>query len=116
MDANVFYDDGIVRVTRSLFEAGSTQFPIRNIGSVRILTEEPNRKGPIICIILGVVLLAAFVGIILIAAGIYWWSVQKNLYYIVVVSGASESRAYFSPDMDTIRKIQSAINSALELH
>lgn len=117
MDTNIFYEDGLVKVTRSMFEAGSTQFPIRNIGSVRTLTEQPSRKGPIICICVGVLLIAAAgLGLLLIGAGIYWWISQKTLYYIIVVSGGSESRAYSSTDSTTIRKIQSAINQALELH
>jgi Family of unknown function (DUF6232) len=117
MDTNIFYEDGLVKVTRSMFEAGSTQFPIRNIGSVRTLTEPPSRKGPLICIGLGVLLIAAYgLGLLMIAAGIYWWISQKTLYYIIVVSGGSESRAYSSTDSTTIRKIQSAINQALELH
>ncbi len=116
MDTNVFYEDGLVKVTRTMFDAGSTQFPIRNIGSVKIRVTPPERKGPIICIVLGVVLLAAFVGIFLIAGGIYWWTTQKNIYWILIVSGSSEQEAYGSADQTTIRKIQSAINQALELH
>jgi hypothetical protein len=116
MDANVFYEDGLVKVTRTMFDAGSTQFPIRNIGSVKIRVTLPERKGPIICIVLGVLLLTVFVGIFLIAAGIYWWTTQKNMYWILIVSGSSEQEAYGSSDQNTIRKIQSAINQALELH
>lgn len=117
MEANVFYDDGAVRVTRSLFEAGSTQFPIRNIASVQIFTEQPNRKSPIICIAVGVLLVAANgIGLIGIIGGILWWMSQKTIYWIEVNSGGAKSRAYGSPDVDIIRKIQSAINSALELH
>jgi len=117
MEANVFYDDGAVRVTRSLFEAGSTQFPIRNIASVQIFTEQPSRKGPIICMAVGVLLLGAYgLGLIGIIGGVLWWMSQKTIYYIDVHSGGAKSRAYGSPDVDAIRKIQSAINSALELH
>ncbi|OIP71190.1 MAG: hypothetical protein AUK48_12795 [Oscillatoriales cyanobacterium CG2_30_44_21] len=117
MDSNLFYDDGAVRVTRSLFEAGGTQFPIRNIAAVKTLTESPDRKGPIICIVLGVLLLGAYgLGLIGIGLGVFWWISQKELYYIVVVSGGADQKAYVSPDVTTIRKIQSAINSALELH
>ncbi len=116
MDTNVFYEDDLVKVTRTMFEAGSTQFPIRNISSVQVILESPSRKGPIICICVGVLLLAAVVGIFLIAAGVYWWTTQKNIYWIEVASGLGKSRAYSSPDQNTIRKIQSAINQALELH
>ncbi len=117
MDSNTFYDDGTVRVTRSLFEAGGTQFPIRNIGSVQVFTESPNRKGPIICIVIGVLLIAANgLGLIGIIVGVLWWINQKTIYWIDVNSGNSKSRACSSTDIDTIRKIQSAINSALDLH
>jgi hypothetical protein len=117
MDTNTFYDDGSIRVTRSLFEAGSTQFPIRNIASVQVFTESPNRQGPIVCIVLGVLLIAANgIGLIGIIIGVLWWMAQKTTYWIEVNSGGSKSRACSSPDIDTIRKIQSAINSALDLH
>ena len=117
MDTNVFYEDSAVKVTRTMFDAGNTQFPIRNIGSVQVIPESPNRKGPMICIGLGVLLLGAYgLGLIGVAGGIYWWISQKTIYWIEVISGAGKSRAYSSPDSTTIRKIQSAINQALELH
>lgn len=78
MDTNIFYEDGLIKVTRTMFDAGSTQFPIRNIGSVQVILESPSRKGPIICIGVGVLLIAAAgLGLLLIAAGIYWWTTQK---------------------------------------
>ena len=117
MENNLFYDDGSVRVSRTMFETPGTQFPIRNIAAVRTLTESPNRKGPIICVVVGVLLLGAYgLGLIGIGLGVFWWISQKDLYYIVVVSGGADQKAYVSPDSTTIRKIQSAINSALELH
>lgn len=117
MDANVFYDDGTVKVTRNMFEVPGTQFPIRNLGSVKTRTLPPNRKGPIICIVVGVLLIAAAgLGLIGIGLGIWWWMSQKNAYLILVMSGGKEERAYSSLDSDTILKIQSAINQALALN
>ncbi|MBZ8179746.1 DUF6232 family protein [Oscillatoria salina] len=117
MADSIFYDNGVVRVTRNMFEVPSTQFPIRNIAAVKTLIENPSRKGPIICIVLGVFLLIFYgLGLLLIGLGIWWWRSQKSTYWIVVVSGGSESRAYASTDFKQIREIQSAVNSALSQH
>ncbi|MGK7901449.1 MAG: DUF6232 family protein [Hormoscilla sp.] len=111
-----FYNNGVVRVTRTLFEVPGTQFPIRNIAAVKTRKINPDRKGPIVCIIIGVVTLAAFVGILLIIGGIWWLVSQKPTYWLIVVSGGSDLEAYASNDATQIREIQSAVNAALAQH
>lgn len=113
---SLFYDNGVVKVTRNMFEVPGTQFPIRNIGAVKTLVVDPSRQGPIICIVIGVITLAAGVGILLIGLGIWWWISQKPMYCIMVVSGGSETKAYGCKDANQIREIQSAINAAISQH
>jgi hypothetical protein len=74
MVSSLFYDKGGVRITKTIFEVLSgTQYQIKNIDSVSILKEDPNRKGPLICILVGVLLLAAYgLGFIFIGLGIWW--------------------------------------------
>ena len=53
------FNNGSVVVTRNTFEVPNTQYPIRNIGAVKTLEVKPDRKGPIICCIVGFFLIAA---------------------------------------------------------
>ena len=109
-----FYDNGAIRVTKVMFEVPGTQFPIRNIGAVNTITIPPERKGPIICVVVGIFLIAANgLGLIGIIAGVLWWISQKTLYVIQVISGGSTQRAYSSHNLDEIREIHLAVNSAI---
>ena len=112
-----FFNNGSVVVTRNTFEVPGTQYPIRNIGAVKTQVVKPDRKGPIICCIVGFFLIAAYgLGLLIIGLGIYWWISQKTEYRIIVVSAGTESQAYSSSNMNEINAIQSAINSALAEH
>ena len=114
MRESLFYDNGGVRVTKTMFEVPGTQFPIRNIGAVKTRVLNPDRRGPIICIVIGFFFIAAYgLGLLLMGLGIWWWMSQKPGHCIVVVSGGSDVEAYGSQDASQIREIQSAINAAL---
>jgi hypothetical protein len=136
MGSTSIYSSGIVTITRAMFKVGSTQFPIRNITSVQILYENPNRGGPQFFIIVGAILaflsaksffdgdglrgeLLVYVllgGIALFVIGLLWWRSQKKTYYIEVETGGNISRAYSSTDHVEIIRINQAINTALEAH
>ncbi|CAD5955003.1 DUF6232 family protein [Planktothrix agardhii 1029] len=112
-----FFNNGSVVVTRNTFQVPGTQYPIRNIGAVKTLTVKPDRNWPIICFIVGFFLIAVYgLGLLIIGLGIYWWISQKTKYCIIVVSSGTESQAYSSSNMNEIKEIQSAINSALAEH
>ena len=111
------FNNGSVVVTRNTFQVPGTQYPIRNIGAVKTLTVKPDRNWPIICFIVGFFLIAVYgLGLLIIGLGIYWWISQKTKYCIIVVSSGTESQAYSSSNMNEIKEIQSAINSALAEH
>jgi hypothetical protein len=116
MNTVPFYEKNSVRITRSLFEVPGTQFPIRNISAVRTNTILPNRQGPIICIIIGILSLPVFIGILIIPLGIYWWISQKNKYVIMLLTAGQDIEGYASIDIDEIREIQSALNAAIAQH
>jgi hypothetical protein len=108
------FDNGVVKVTKTIFQVPGTQYPIRNIGAVRTRLEKPSRKGPIICCIIGFFLIAAYgLGFLIIGLGIWWWMSQKPMYYIIVSSAGTDSEAYCSSNMNEIMQIQEAINSAI---
>lgn len=137
MDLGAIYSNGSVTVTRSIFRVGGTQFPIRNITSIQITYEDPNREGSSFLIFLGAVLVfipvwrffmdkaplngtgmaeALFGGSLMILLGILWFKSQRRIYYIEVNTGGNTCRAYSSVDYREIIKINSAINTAIEAY
>ena len=111
-----YYDKDGVRITKGLFEVPSgRQFSIKNIDSVEMVTIKPSRKNPIICIVVGVLTIAAYgLGIILIIAGIMWWKSQKDIHSIFVTTAGTKGEAYHDYDIDKIREVRSALNAAIE--
>ncbi|TAG94069.1 MAG: hypothetical protein EAZ09_12255 [Oscillatoriales cyanobacterium] len=113
MADSLFYDKGGVRITRTIFEVPGTQYQIRNINSVTLFTGTPDRRGPIICIVIGVFTLIAVFGILLIALGIWWWNSQKPTYIIRMNTSARDVDGYESPNLQEIKEIHAALNAAM---
>lgn len=90
---------------------------IKNINSVDIKQIKPNRKNPIICIVIGIITIAAYgLGLLLIGLGIWWWVSQKISYWIFLKTSSTEDDAYGSHNLDEINEIRSALNAAIESH
>lgn len=113
-----YYDKNGIRITKGIFELpDGKQYTIKNIDSVNIKQLKPNRKNPLICIVVGVFLIAAYgLGLLVIALGIWWWISQKISYWILLRTSGSESEAYGSHDFDEIKEIRSALNAAIEAY
>ena len=111
-----YYDKDGVRITKGLFEVPSgRQFSIKNIDSVEMVTTKPNRKNPVICIVVGVLSIAAYgLGILLIIAGILWWRSQNNIYSIFVTTAGTKGEAYHDYELSKIQEVRSALNAAIE--
>jgi len=113
MADSLFYDKGGVRITRTIFEVPGTQYQIRNINAVRRGEKKPERTGPIICIVIGVITLTLVIGILLIALGIWWWNSQKPTYTIVMNTSSGDVTGYESANSEEVKEIQSALNAAM---
>lgn len=109
MAEQVFYDQGGIKVTSNRLVFGPQTFQLTGITSVRAQEIPPNRKGPIILMIVGL-LCTAGIGTI---AGIIWWFMQKTTYAVMLVSAAGETPAYTSLDKDQVFQIVNAINEAM---
>jgi len=109
MAEQVFYDQGGIKVTSNRLVFGQQTFQLAGITSVRPQEIPPNRKGPIILMIVGL-LCTAGIGTI---AGIIWWFTQKTKYAVMLVSAAGETPAYTSLDKDQVFQIANAVNEAM---
>jgi hypothetical protein len=109
MAEQVFYDQGGIKVTSNRLVFGQQTFQLAGITSVRAQEIPPNRKGPIIVMIVG---LFCTLGIGTIA-GIIWMCMQKTTYAVMLVSAGGENPAYTSADKNQIFQIVSAVNDAM---
>jgi hypothetical protein len=110
------YESNQVRVTSSVFETPGTQYPIRNIGAIKVYNY-PIKFWTLGRIILTGLLLPVWgLGFLIIG---YWAFLKfvlkrpEHFYGIIVVSAGSESKAYESSDRDEILQIQRALNDAI---
>lgn len=109
MAEQTFYDQGGIKVTSNRLVFGQQTFQLAGITSVRPQEILPNRKGPIILMIVGL-LCTLGIGTIV---GIIWWFMQKTTYAVMLVSAAGETPAYTSIDKNHIFQIANAINEAM---
>ena len=138
------YDDGVVRVSRSLFEVSGTQFPIRNIGAVKKFKTSPDRTVPIglIGIGLGPYMLgfllkflfgssngwdnAAWTRFMLhpywwiclgfVTLGILTWRSQEVTYHILISSSGSDVEAFSTQNVNRFAEILVALDEAISQH
>jgi hypothetical protein len=115
-----FYNRGSIKITKSVFEVGTTQFQIRNISQTNIAKVLPDRKGPIImCVIGGLCLLSGqampiLLGLACIGGGVWWWISQKTLYTIMLMTNSGQdTKSYSSYDLSEITEIREALNAAM---
>jgi hypothetical protein len=116
MNSVPYYDRDGIRITKGIFELpDGNQYSIKNINSVEIKQLKPSRKNPLICIVVGVFLIAAYgLGLLVIGLGIWWWMSQKISYYVLLKTSSGDGKAYGSNDYEEIKEIRSALNAAIE--
>jgi len=93
-------------------------YAMSGVTSVKSWEKTPSRKGPIILIVIGVLLLAAgksaIIGAVLfIGGGIAWWVSQKSEFSVMLTSASGEMQAYTSKDGAFVSKIVNAVNDAI---
>ncbi len=108
------YED--VSVTNSRFMVAAQTFAMSNITSVKASKNVPNRVGPILLIIVGVLFLAngaTAPGVIIGGAGVAWLLLQKTMYHVMLTTAGGETSALSSKQRDYIEKVVQALNEAI---
>jgi plastocyanin domain-containing protein len=109
MAEQVFFERGDIKVTSARVVFGSQTFTLSGVTSVRSLEVKPNRKGPIVLMIVGLFCTAGLGTI----AGIIWWFLQKTEYAVMFASASGETQAYTNQDPKIVAEIVNAINDAI---
>lgn len=117
-EEQVFFNDGGVSVSNSRMMYQGKTYAMSGVTSVKSWEKTPSRKGPIILIVIGVLLLAAgksaIIGAVLfIGGGIAWWVSQKSEFSVMLTSASGEMQAYTSKDGAFVSKIVNAVNDAI---
>jgi|HubBroStandDraft_6_1064221.scaffolds.fasta_scaffold23464_3 hypothetical protein len=117
-----FFKSDDVLVTNTRLVKGNETFAMSGVTSVRAHTEVPSKKGPIIVMVVGVLVLlgslraslgGALVGVALIGLGIWWFRSIKNIHYVRLVTASGERDAIGNVDGEYIAKIVAAISQAI---
>ncbi|MCL1463764.1 DUF6232 family protein [Argonema galeatum] len=117
------YNKGDIRVTRTLLEISGTQYQIRNIDTVKIITKEPDRSLAWNCLFIGVLMLAAcvfyvsleffLVTLIVIGLGINWLISLKDTHTLLIATTEGNQTSYSSENLEDIKAIRSALEAAI---
>ncbi len=112
-----FYQDSSVTVTQSRFVTHSKTYAMRNISSVHIFEIIKSKTKAVVTIVFGLFLLFSkdifWIGLIIIALGIWWFTAIKNEYAVRISTNAGEANSIISKDKKYIQKIVSALNEAI---
>lgn len=112
-----FYQDSAVIVTQSRFVTQSKTYAMRNISSVHVFEIIKSKTKAILMVFFGLIFLFSkdifWIGIIIIALGIWWLFSIKNEYAVRISTNAGEANSIISKNKDYIQKIVNALNDAI---
>ena len=110
----VFFSEQGIQITSARAIFPGTTYAMANITSVSEAFAPPKRFWPIVTVIVGVFLLAAHpaAGILVVAAGVFWWFKQKKVYYLRIGSASGEAQPLWSTNYEWIHRVVQAMNEA----
>jgi len=113
-----------VSVTRNALSAGGQVFPLREIGSVRVLTVPKSKVVPVTISIvgaLGAIVAGVFAssagivcGVMLIVVGWLTWISQDVTHRLLVEASGSEREALSSTDREFVERVAQTVRGVLE--
>ena len=122
MSEQVFLDEDEVKVTHARFMVPGQTYAMSGVTSVAFDQDNPSKKGPVIVIVIGLLLMligfaedatTGIIGFFILVAGIVWFLLLKPTYYVTLHSASGESRALESKDGEWIEEVITALNDAI---
>ena len=109
----IFFNELGVMVSKTRFVIGSQTFAVSGITSVDGIELAPNRTGPIVLLIAGLLFLVVYIGIIMVIGAIIWFVKQKSVFAVTLTTAGSQVMVYQSPNRIFISRIIAALNNAI---
>lgn len=118
MSEQTFLSENGITISNARFITPGQTYAMSGVTSVKSLRKNPSRKAPIILGIIGLIAMVAgdtgiIVGVLLIAASIAWWVLNKATFTVVLSSASGEAQAYTSKDSQFITRVVNALNEAI---
>jgi hypothetical protein len=110
---------GGVTVSTARFIVPGQTYAMSGVTSVKSLIDKPSKKGPIILIIIGLLMLFAgsagpvILGLVIAGLGVAWLISQKPTYIVVLSSASGETKALTSKDGAFVATVIEAVNRAI---
>ena len=119
MEEKVFFDQAGVKVTNARFIVNSQTYAMNGVTSVKSHVTPPDRKGPLIALAIGIIILLAadgagkLLGLGIAALGAWMLFQQKDTHAVFLSSASGEVKALANQDGDYIGGVVGALNQAL---
>jgi hypothetical protein len=115
MDERTFFEYEDVKVTNARFVSGSQTYAMSNVTSVKAFEQKPNRFWGIVALLVGLVMTpsTAGVGLIIVAAAIFYLYQQKTVYHVMLATAGGETSALKTYQREYLNKVVSALNEAI---
>lgn len=115
MQENALLSEGGVLITATRAVFGSTSYVVRNLTSVRSSSKKDPATAALIALVIGFSVLAVnpIFGVPILAIGAYAMWKRKTTYEVVLATAGGDSVAFKSGDEAQVRRIISALNSAI---
>jgi len=114
-EETVFFEEGDVKVTNARFLTYGKTHSMNGITSVSKFRFPPNRKGPIILAIVGLLafIFKWYIAVIILALAAVWWFTQKTYYSVQLSSASGDADALRSANEEYIDRVVTALNDAI---
>ena len=115
MNDEVFFDEQGVKVTSSQLIVLGVSTDISNISTIGNASLKPNRIGPIILIIVGLLMfvISKVLAVILLIIGIVWYIKQKMKYFVYYDNRSTGKRSTIeNPDENFIDRLYAALQKS----
>jgi hypothetical protein len=120
MEELVFFDHGPVKVTSARFIVDDRTYAMNGVTSVKSSIKPPDRVGPLVVILIGLLMVFAvagmtmkLIGLLVAGFGVWIWTQQKNTYAVFLSSASGEVQALSNTDEAYIGGVIRALNESL---
>lgn len=113
---NIFYSKNDISISNSRFIVGSTTYAMNGVTSVKMGKKDPEYGGAITLFVIGIAIMyfwSIWIGLGALALSIILFATLKPTYIVVLNSSSGESQALTSEDLNYIKDVIEALNSAI---
>lgn len=115
MTEETLFEQESVKITNARFIVDGQTYAIRNLTSIKPVTEQPSRFTPILLIVVGLALtfVTPFIGLPVLLIAVYFLASQRMMHHIFLCTSAGEQKAFTTQSVSFFDDIVEALNNAI---